>query len=130
MTDRLAVSVSPTPPILEVRDLRKYFPIRQDVFARTLGQVKALDGISFAVHMEEVLRLVGESRCGKTTAGRAVLQLMPPAIGSVTFESQELVGLPRRQMRRATPMSSLADNASAAGLRARSRRTKIGRAHV
>ena len=88
-----------TPPILEVRELRKYFPIRKGMFSRTVGQVKALDGISFDVRAGEVLGLVGESGCGKTTAGRCILQLIAPTSGSVKFESQELVGLPRRQMR-------------------------------
>ena len=88
-----------TPPILEVQDLRKYFPIKKGMFSRTVGQVKALDGISFDVHAGEVLGLVGESGCGKTTAGRCILQLTAPTSGSVKFEGQELVGLPRRQMR-------------------------------
>jgi oligopeptide transport system ATP-binding protein len=86
-------------PLLEVRDLRKYFPIRKGLLSRTVGQVKALDGISFDVHAGEVLGLVGESGCGKTTAGRCILQLIPPSAGSVKFDGQELVGLPRRQMR-------------------------------
>ena len=86
-------------PILEVRELRKYFPIRKGMFSRTVGQVKALDGISFDVRAGEVLGLVGESGCGKTTAGRCILQLIAPTSGSVKFEGQELVGLPRRQMR-------------------------------
>jgi oligopeptide transport system ATP-binding protein len=86
-------------PILEVRDLRKYFPIRKGLLSRTVGNVKALDGISFDVQAGEVLGLVGESGCGKTTAGRCILQLIPPTSGSVKFEGQELVGLPRRQMR-------------------------------
>jgi oligopeptide/dipeptide ABC transporter ATP-binding protein len=88
-----------SPPILEVRDLRKYFPIRKGLISRTVGHVKALDGVSFNVHAGEVLGLVGESGCGKTTAGRCILQLIPPTSGSVRFEGQELVGLPRRQMR-------------------------------
>jgi oligopeptide/dipeptide ABC transporter ATP-binding protein len=86
-------------PLLEVRDLRKYFPIRKGLLSRTVGQVKALDGISFDVQAGEVLGLVGESGCGKTTAGRCILQLIPPTGGSVKFEGQEIVGLPRRRMR-------------------------------
>jgi oligopeptide/dipeptide ABC transporter ATP-binding protein len=86
-------------PILEVRDLRKYFPIRKGLLSRTVGHVKALDGVSFDVHAGEVLGLVGESGCGKTTAGRCILQLIPPTGGSVRFEGQEIVGLPRRKMR-------------------------------
>ena len=86
-------------PILEVRDLKKYFPIKKGLLSRTVGQVKALDGISFDVHPGEVLGLVGESGCGKTTAGRCILQLTPPTSGSVKFEGQQLVGLSRGELR-------------------------------
>ncbi len=86
-------------PLLRVRDLEKHFPIRKGLLSRTVGHVKALDGVSFDVHAGEVLGLVGESGCGKTTAGRCILQLIPPTSGSVTFEGQEIVGLPRRAMR-------------------------------
>jgi oligopeptide transport system ATP-binding protein len=86
-------------PILEVRDLTKHFPIRKGLLSRTVGHVRALDGISFDVRAGEVLGLVGESGCGKTTAGRCILQLIPPTRGSVKFEGQELVGLPRRALR-------------------------------
>ena len=86
-------------PLLEVRDLKKYFPIRKGLLSRTVGHVKALDGISFDVSAGEVLGLVGESGCGKTTAGRCILQLTEPTSGSVRFEGRELVGLPRRELR-------------------------------
>ncbi len=86
-------------PILEVRDLKKYFPIKKGLLSRTVGSVKALDGISFDVRTGEVLGLVGESGCGKTTAGRCILQLTPPTSGSVKFEGQELVGLSRGELR-------------------------------
>ena len=98
-TKGVTTEATAPPSILEVRDLRKYFPIRTGMFSRTVGQVKALDGISFDVRVGEVLGLVGESGCGKTTAGRCILQLIAPTSGSVKFEGQELVGLPRRQMR-------------------------------
>ena len=64
-----------TTPLLEVKGLKKYFPIRKGFFARTVGQVRAVDGVSFSVQPGEVLGLVGESGCGKTTAGRALLRL-------------------------------------------------------
>ena len=92
-------NVQPPAPLLEVRDLKKYFPIKKGLFSRTVGHVKALDGISFDVYPGEVLGLVGESGCGKTTAGRSILQLIPPTSGSVRFEGQELVGLSRAQLR-------------------------------
>ncbi|MFN7984686.1 MAG: dipeptide ABC transporter ATP-binding protein [Vicinamibacterales bacterium] len=86
-------------PLLQVRDLKKYFPIKKGLLSRTVGHVKALDGISFDVRPGEVLGLVGESGCGKTTAGRCILQLLQPTSGSVIFEGQELVGLSRSQLR-------------------------------
>ena len=86
-------------PLLQVRDLKKYFPIKKGLLSRTVGHVKALDGISFDVRPGEVLGLVGESGCGKTTAGRCILQLLQPTSGSVVFEGQELVGLSRSQLR-------------------------------
>jgi oligopeptide transport system ATP-binding protein len=86
-------------PILQVRDLRKYFPIKKGLLSHTVGHVKALDGVSFDVNTGEVLGLVGESGCGKTTAGRCILQLIPPTGGSVKFDGQEIVGLPRARIR-------------------------------
>jgi oligopeptide/dipeptide ABC transporter ATP-binding protein len=86
--------------LLEVTDLKKYFPIRKGVFSRTVGHVRAVDGVSFALHEGEVLGLVGESGCGKTTTGRCVLRLIEPTSGSVRFDGQELTGLPFGEMRR------------------------------
>ena len=87
-------------PLLVVRDLVKHFPVRGGgVFRRTIGQVQAVSGINFEIAPGETLGLVGESGCGKTTAGRAILQLQPPTSGSVMFDGQELVGLSRREMR-------------------------------
>jgi ABC-type oligopeptide transport system ATPase subunit len=86
-------------PILEVRELKKYFPIRKGVLARTVGHVKAVDGVTFSVAPGEVLGLVGESGCGKTTTGRCVLRLVEPTSGSITFEDREITRLPRQEMR-------------------------------
>jgi peptide/nickel transport system ATP-binding protein len=86
-------------PLLEVRDLQVHFPIRKGVFRRTVGHVKAVDGISFSIGEGRTLALVGESGCGKTTAGKALLQLVPPTGGSVRFAGTELAGLPRAAMR-------------------------------
>src|SRR6187402_3065063 len=88
-----------TPTILEVTDLKKYFPIKKGLFSRTVGHVRAVDGVSFSVEQGEVLGLVGESGCGKTTTGRCILRLIEPTSGSVKFEGREIIGLPFREMR-------------------------------
>ena len=90
---------STTVPLLEVTDLKKHFPIKKGLFSRTVGHVRAVDGVTFDIRAGEVLGLVGESGCGKTTTGRSLLRLIEPTSGSVKFEGRELVGLPRREMR-------------------------------
>jgi len=87
-------------PLLEVRDLVKHFPVRKGVFSRVAGQVRAVDGVSFEVHAGKTLALVGESGCGKTTTGRAVLRLIEPTSGSVRFEGDEVTILNQRDLRR------------------------------
>ena len=87
--------------LLDVKDLRKYFPIRKGVLRRTVGHVKAVDGISFDVQRGETLGLVGESGCGKTTASRCLLRLITPTDGNFTFgdEQVDLSRLTAKQMR-------------------------------
>src|SRR5687768_11868282 len=95
--------VGPAESLLEVRDLTKYFPVKRGVLARTVGHVKAVDGISFAISRGETLGLVGESGSGKTTVGRCILRLIEPTSGSINFEGTELIDLKStgmRQMRR------------------------------
>ena len=86
-------------PVLEVKDLKKHFPVRKGLLRRTVGHVYAVDGISFSIGVGETLGLVGESGCGKTTAGRAVLRLIEPTSGSVQVGGTEIIGLSKSEMR-------------------------------
>jgi oligopeptide transport system ATP-binding protein len=87
--------------LLQVKDLKMYFPITQGIiFQRHIGDIKAVDGVSFEVKRGETLGLVGESGCGKSTTGRAILQLYRPTDGSVMFENTELTTLKGETMRR------------------------------
>ncbi|NLY74087.1 MAG: ABC transporter ATP-binding protein [Firmicutes bacterium] len=89
--------------LLEVNNLRKYFPIRSGLLGRVQKQVKAVDRISFSIRPGETLGLVGESGCGKTTAGRCILRLIEPSGGSVLFQGVDLTKLPGRELRRIRP---------------------------
>jgi len=92
-------------PLIRVTDLRKYFPVHKGVFSRHVGDVKAVDGVSFDVGRCETLSLVGESGCGKTTAGRTLLRLLEPTGGRATYRpdpdsgATELFELSRRELR-------------------------------
>ncbi len=100
VVDTSSVGSSSAAPLLSVRNLVKTFPVRGGgIVRRTIGQVQAVSNISFDIAHGETLGLVGESGCGKSTAGRAVLQLQRPTSGSVVFDGQELVGLSNRAMR-------------------------------
>ena len=81
---RLQVSFLMT-PLLEVRSLKKYFPIRRGLLSRVTGQVKAVDDVSFEVQVGETMGLVGESGCGKTTLGRCIVRAWPPTAGEILF---------------------------------------------
>ena len=85
--------------VLDVADLRVHFPIKRGLFKRTVGHVRAVDGVSLALAPGRTLALVGESGCGKTTVGKAVLQLVAPTGGTVRLAGRELVGLSRRELR-------------------------------
>ncbi|HEY8181828.1 MAG TPA: dipeptide ABC transporter ATP-binding protein [Thermoanaerobaculia bacterium] len=86
--------------LLLVRDLQKYFPVKRGVLARVVAQVKAVDGITFAISSGETLGLVGESGSGKTTVGRCILRLIEPTAGTIQFQGVDLLQLGATDMRR------------------------------
>ena len=88
-----------SPELLRLEGLEVHFPIRQGVLKRTVGHVRAVDGVNLQIHRGQILALVGESGCGKTTLGRALLRLVEPTGGQVHFDGRELTGLTRREMR-------------------------------
>ncbi|MCA9726097.1 MAG: dipeptide ABC transporter ATP-binding protein [Candidatus Eisenbacteria bacterium] len=90
-------------PLLAVRNLQKFFPVKKGVLRRTVAHVRAVDDVSFEIRPGETLGLVGESGCGKTTVGRSILRLIEPTGGHVRFEGEDVVaarGEKLRQMRR------------------------------
>ena len=78
--------------ILRVKDLKMHFPLRQGVLQRVVGTIKAVDGVSFELREQEVMGLVGESGCGKTTVGRTLLRLYDPTGGEVLYQRQTAIG--------------------------------------
>ena len=85
--------------LLEVRNLKKYFPVGSGLFSRRKGEVKAVDGVSLKIEEGETLGLVGESGCGKSTLGRSILRLIEPTEGEVYFQGKNILALPPRELR-------------------------------
>ena len=89
--------------LLTVRSLKKYFPVYGGLFSRVIGQVKAVDDVSFNIHEGEILGLVGESGCGKTTVGRMSLRLTQPTSGVVNFEKANIFKLNKKELGKLRP---------------------------
>ncbi len=87
-------------PLLEVKNLKQYFPMKGGILGRTLNYVRAVDGVSFDVYEGETLSIVGESGCGKSTTGRAILRLDEPTDGEIRFQGVDLAGLNHAEMRK------------------------------
>jgi len=86
--------------LIEVKDLKVHFPVHRGViFKKKVGDIKAVDGISFRINSGETMGLVGESGCGKTTAGQAILQIVPPTGGKVFFKNEDITGKKGREAR-------------------------------
>ena len=85
--------------LLEVENLKKYFPVKKGILSRTVGEVRAVDGVSFTIKRGETLGLVGESGCGKTTVGRSILRLIEPTAGRVNFNGKNLLELDSEELR-------------------------------
>ncbi len=86
-------------PLVEIRNLKKYFPIRKGLLQREVARVHAVDDVTFAVREGETLGLVGESGCGKSTLGRTIVRLLEPTEGAVIFEGRDISSLGPRALR-------------------------------
>jgi len=89
-----------TEPLIKIENLKKSFPIRGGVLGKKVGEVKAVDDISFSIQKGETLGLVGESGCGKSTTGRMILRLLEPSSGKISFEGKDITGLSNTELRK------------------------------
>jgi oligopeptide/dipeptide ABC transporter ATP-binding protein len=92
-----------TENLIEVKNLKKYFPIKGGIFSRTVEYVKAVDGVDISIKKGETLGLVGESGCGKTTVGRSILRLIEPDSGEVIFDGDDIMKYGRSELRHIRP---------------------------
>src|SRR5437763_1208672 len=88
-----------SPPVLEVINLKKHFPVKKGVLRRIVGQVYAVDDVTFSIGHGETLGLVGESGCGKSTVARTVLRLIEPTDGAIKLDGQDVTRLGKHEMR-------------------------------
>ncbi|MXO79468.1 ATP-binding cassette domain-containing protein, partial [Paenibacillus sp. OT2-17] len=86
--------------LLEIRNLKKHYPIKKGLFSKQVGAVKAVDGINLTVQQGETLAIVGESGCGKSTTGRAILRLIEPTDGEILFNGTDIRKLNTEQLRK------------------------------
>jgi oligopeptide transport system ATP-binding protein len=100
LRERSASTWTAAAPILEIRGLTTWFPVRSGVLARTVGQVRAVDGVNLSIRQGETLGLVGESGCGKSTLGRSILRLVEPTAGEVVFKGRDVLRMGPAAMRR------------------------------
>lgn len=87
-------------PLVEIQNLKKYYPIKKGIFSKTVGHVKAVDGLNFSIYSGETISLVGESGCGKSTTGRAIVKLDPPTDGKVLFEGRDMAAIQNKELRK------------------------------
>src|SRR3984957_7233419 len=99
-TPHRGVPMSQDTPLLSVRDLKTYFPIKRGILSHTVGWIKAVDGVSFDIQPGKTLGLVGESGCGKTTVGRSILRLITPTSGTVKYKDHNLMGYQGEELRK------------------------------
>jgi len=95
---RRCTAIEMSEPLLKVRRLKKYFPVRGGILSRTVSWVRAVDGVDFDIDMGETLAVVGESGCGKTTVARTILRLVEPTGGEIYFEGRDIVKLREKQL--------------------------------
>ena len=93
--------------VMEVKDLKKYYPIKAGMFGRVVGQVRAVDGVSFRIRRGTTMGLVGESGCGKTTVGKTLLRLNDKTSGEVLFKGREIFDLSRTELRHIRPQMQI-----------------------
>ena len=88
--------------LIKVNGLKTYYPVKKGIFRRTVGHVKAVDNVSLDIYQGEILGVVGESGCGKTTLGKSILQLIKPTEGSIRYAfsdgEKELIGMPKKEL--------------------------------
>ena len=96
-----------TAKVLEVQNLKKYFPVKTNLFGRGTEFVKAVDGVDFHINSGEILGLVGESGSGKTTTGRTIIRLLDPTEGEIIFDGQDITNIRKKDLRKTYEQCSL-----------------------